>query len=137
MKRIQAEYENKIPDPKESLIGAVNEDGRSLWYIVSLSLAPLYLLIIVGAMIFALIMLDRHFISVTNFVFQQGIFITILIIGISFAITAYSLAIKHAHITIDMWRQNCLRKQAILGQLLLIIVASLMILPLILALVIR
>src|SRR6516164_4755027 len=126
MKRIQAEYENKIPDPKESLIGAVNEDGRSLWYTVLLSLAPLYLLIIVGALIFALIMLDRHFISVTNFIFQQGIFITILVVGITFAITAYSLAIRHAHITIGLWRQNGLRKQAILGQLLLIIVASLM-----------
>ena len=137
MKRIQTENENKIPDEEESLAGAVNEDSKSLWYIVLLSLAPLYLLIIIGVLIFALIMLGRHFILVTNFVLQQEIFIAILSIGIACAITAYTLSVKHAQRKIGIWRQNGQRRQAIIGQLLLVIVATLMILPIILALFIH
>ncbi|HXX79609.1 MAG TPA: hypothetical protein VEI53_14025 [Ktedonobacteraceae bacterium] len=108
-----------------------------MWYIVLLALAPLYLLIIIGVLAFALVMLDRHFILVTNFVLQQDIFIAILIIGIACAIIAYSLSVMHALRKIGMWRQNGLRRQATLGQLLLVMVASIMLFPIILALFIH
>jgi hypothetical protein len=137
MKRIQTKCENKISDIKEPVAGSEYQDSRSLWYIVLLTLAPLYLLIIIGVLIFALIMLGRHFILMTNFVVQQEIFIAILSIGIACAITAYTLSVKHAQKKIGMWRQNGQRRQAIVGQLLLVIVATLMILPIILALFIH
>ncbi len=137
MKRIQAESENKILDSKGSGAGVENEGSRGIWYTVLLALAPLYLLKLVGALIFALVMLDRHFISLTDFVLQQVIFITILIIGIAIAIIAYSLAIMHAHRTIGSWRQNGLRRQATVGQLLLVMVVGMMLLPIMLALFIH
>jgi hypothetical protein len=138
MKRIQTTFDNKISDLKEPVAGSEEyQDSRSLWYIVLLSLAPIYLLIIIGVITFALIMLDRHFILLTNYVLQQVIFIAILSIGISVAIIVYSLSIMFAQRKIGMWRQNGQRKQAIIGQLLLVIVATLMILPIILALFIH
>ncbi len=137
MKRIQTECENKISGSNEPLTSAENEDGRSIWYIVLLALAPLYLLLIIGIIVFALIMLDRHFILLTNFVLQQGIFIAILTIGMAAAITAYALSIIHAERKIGMWQQNGLSRQANIGQLLLVIAASMMILLIILALFIH
>ncbi len=137
MKRIQTKCENKISDLKEPVADAEYQDSRSLWYIILLALAPLYLLIIIGAITFALLMLDRHFILLTNYVLQQVFFITILIIGISVAIIVYSLSIMFAQRKIGMWLQNGQRRQAIIGQLLLVIVATLLILPIILALFIH
>src|SRR5574340_703107 len=137
MKRILTGCENKISASKQTITGAENTGSRSLWYIVLLALAPLYLLVIIGVITFALVMLDRHFILLTNFVLQQVIFIAILIIGIAAAIIAYSLSIMYAQRKIGMWRQNGLRRQAIIGQLLLVIVACMMILPIILALFIH
>ncbi len=137
MKRIQTKCENKISDLKEPVADAEYQDSRSLWYIILLALAPLYLLIIIGAITFALLMLDRHFILLTNYVLQQVFFIAILIIGISVAIIVYSLSIMFAQRKIGMWLQNGQRRQAIIGQLLLVIVATLLILPIILALFIH
>ncbi len=137
MKRVQTSCESKILDSKESLAGSVNEGSRGIWYTVLLTLAPLYLLIIVGALIFALVTLDRHFIFLSNFVLQQAIFIAILIVGIACAIIAYALSVMYVHRKIGMWRQNGLRRQAAIGQLVLVIVACLMILPIILAIFIH
>ncbi len=137
MKHIQTKYENQISDSKKPVAGAGYQDSRSLWYIILLALAPLYLLVIIGVITCAFVMLDRHFILLTNFVLQQVIFIAILIIGIAAAIIAYSLSIMYAQRKIGMWRQNGLRRQAFIGQLLLVIVACMMILPIILALFIH
>lgn len=134
MKRVQTERENNISDSNQPITGAEIEDSRSVWYILLLGLAPLFMLIIIGGIVCALITLDRHLISVTAFVLQQGIFIAILIIGMACAITAYALSLRRAYRKIGMWRQNGLKRQATLGQLLLVLVASMMILPVILAL---
>jgi len=134
MKRIQTERENNIADSNEPLPGAENEGSSGILSIVLLSLAPLYLLLIIGVLIFSFVMLDRHFILLTHFVLQQGIFIAILIIGMAVAIIAYALSVRHVHRTIHTWRQNGLKRQAAIGQLLLVLVASIMILPIILAL---
>ncbi|MGZ3618262.1 MAG: hypothetical protein ACXWPS_19130 [Ktedonobacteraceae bacterium] len=99
-----------------------------------LTLAPLYRLIIIGAIVLGLIMLDRHSILLTNFVLQLVIFIVILIVGMTVAIIVYSLAVMQALRKIGMWRQNGQIKQANEGLLVLTIVASIMILPIILAL---
>jgi hypothetical protein len=134
MKRIKSEHENKISNSTLPLTDTKDEGRRSIWYILLLTLAPLYLLVIIGAIVFVLIMLDRHFITLTNFILQQIIFIAIIIIGMAIAIIAYSLSVIHAHRKIGMWRQNGHKMQANVGLLVLAIVASMMILPIILAL---
>jgi len=137
MKRLQSEPENNTSNSTGSFTRAENEDRISIWYILLLTLAPLYLLVLVGAIVFVLILLDRHFISLTNFVLQQYIFIAIMIMGMAVAIIVYTLSINHAFRKIGMWRQNSHAKQANLGLLVLAIVASIMILPIILALFIH
>ena len=77
---------------------------------------------------------DRLSIPLTNFVLQQDIFIVILIVGMTAAIIVYSLTVMHALRKIGVWRQNGQIKQANEGLLVLAIVASIMILPMILAL---
>lgn len=110
------------------------EDRSSIGYILLLTLAPLYLLAIIGAIVFALIMLDRHFIDLTNFMLQQYIFIIILVFGMLVAIIVYSLSAIHALRKIGSWQQNSHTKQANIGLLILTIVASFMVLPILLAL---
>jgi len=134
MKRMRSEHENKISIITTSITGTEDEDSSSIWHILVLTLAPLYLLIIIGAITLSLIMLDRHAILLTNFVLQQAIFIVILIVGMTAAIIVYSLEVKHALRKIGMWRQNGQIKQANFGLLVLAIVGSIMILPIILAL---
>lgn len=134
MKRIQSKHENKISNTTESATVKENEDCRSVWYILGVTLAPLYYLLIIGAIVVALIMLDRHFIQVTHFIFQQNIFIAILIIGMIVAIIVYARSIIHALRKIGMWRRNGYTMQANMGLLVLTLVASFMLLPVILAL---
>ena len=134
MKRIRLKHDNKISNTTTSITGTEDEDRSSIWHILVLTLAPLYLLIIIGAIVLGLIMLDRHSILLTNFVLQQAIFIVILIVGMTAAIIFYALSVKRALRNIGMWRQNGQRKQANEGLLVLAIVASIMILPIILAL---
>ena len=134
MKRIRLKHENKISNTTTSITGTEDEDSSSIWHILVLTLAPLYLLIIIGAIVLGLIMLDRHSILLTNFVLQQDIFIVILIVGMIVAIIVYSLAVKYALRQFGIWRQNGQIKQANVGLLVLAIVASIMILPIILAL---
>jgi hypothetical protein len=114
--------------------GSENEDRSSIWYVLLITLAPLYLLVIIGSIVFALIMLDRHFIGLTNFVLQQYIFIVILIIGLTVAIIVYFRSVMHALRKIGMWQQNSHTKQAKVGPLVLTAVASMMVLPLLLPL---
>ena len=95
MKRIRLEHENKISNITTSISGTEDEDRSSIWHILVLTLAPLYLLIIIGAIILGLIMLDRHSILLTNFVLQQAIFIVILIVGMAVAIIFYALAVMN------------------------------------------
>jgi len=134
MKRMRSEHENKISIITTSITGTEDEDSSSIWHILVLTLAPLYLLIIIGAITLSLIMLDRHAILLTNFVLQQAIFIVILIVGMTAAIIFYALSVKRALRNIGMWRQNGQIKQANEGLLVLAIVGSIMILPIILAL---
>ena len=134
MNRIQSEHQNKISKAPVPITGKKDEDSRSIWYILLLTLAPIYLLVIIGAIVIALIWLDRHFISVTNFILQQNIFIGIMIIGMTIAIIVYYLSVNLALRKIGMWRQNGHTKQANLGLIVLAIVACIMVLPIILAL---
>ena len=134
MKRIRLEHDNKISNTTTSITGTEDEDRSSIWHILVLTLAPLYLLLIIGGIVLGLIMLDRHSILLTNFVLQQAIFIVILIVGLTAAIIFYALSVKRALRNIGMWRQNGQIKQANEGLLVLAIVASIMILPIILAL---
>jgi hypothetical protein len=133
MKRIKSVLENKISKTEVPISGTKNEDRISMFSILLLTLAPLYLLVIIGVIVLALVMLDRYFITLTNFILQQIIFIAIIIIGMAIAIIAYSLSVIHAHRKIGMWRQDDHKMQANVGLLVLAIVASLMILPIILA----
>lgn len=134
MKRIRLEHENKISDTTTSITGIEDENRSSIWQILVLTLAPLYLLIIIGAIVLGLIMLDRNFILLRNYVLQQIILIATLIVGMTAAIIVYSLTVMHALRKIELWRQNGHIKQANEGLLVLAIVASIMILPMILAL---
>jgi hypothetical protein len=134
MKRIKSEHENQISKTTVPITGTKLEVRGSIWYILLLALAPLYLLVTIGAIVLALVMLDRHFISPTNFLLQQKIFILITVIGMIIALIIYSISVIYAHRKIGMLRQSGQIKQANVGLIVLAIVASIMILPVILAL---
>ena len=134
MKRIKSEHENKISKTTEPITATKNENSRSIWYILLLTLAPLYLLAIIGAIVLALVMLDRHFISLTNFLLQQKILILIMIFGMAVAIIIYSVSIIYVLRKIGMLRQNGQTRQANVGLIVLTIVALVMLFPIILVL---
>jgi len=134
MKRIKSAHENKISTTTVPITGTKNEDRRSIWYILLLSLAPLYLLAIIGVIVLALVMLDRHFISLTNFLLQQKILILIMIFGMAVAIIIYSVSIIYVLRKIGMLRQNGQTRQANVGLIVLTIVALVMLFPIILVL---
>jgi hypothetical protein len=134
MKRIKSEHENQISKTTVPITGTKLEVRGSRWYILLLALAPLYLLVTIGAIVFALVMLDRHFISLTNFLLQQKIFILIMIIGMIIAIIIYSISVIYALRKIGELRQCGHTRQANVGLIVLAIVASIMILPMMLAL---
>jgi hypothetical protein len=134
MKRIKSVHENKISTTTVPITGTKNEDRRSIGYILLLTLAPLYLLAIIGAIVLALVMLDLHLIASSNFLLQKTIFILIMIVGMIIAISVYSISIIYALRKIGMLRQSGQTRQANVGLVALTIVASIMILPVILAL---
>ena len=134
MKRIKSEHENNISKTTEPITTTKNENSRSIWYILLLTLAPLYLLAIIGAIVLALVMLDRHFISLTNFLLQQKILILIMIFGMAVAIIIFTISVMYALIKIGILRQNGQIRQANAGLIVLTIVASIMLFPIILAL---
>jgi hypothetical protein len=134
MKRIKSEHENKISKITVPITGTKKEVRRGIWYILLLTLAPLYLLAIIGAIVLALVMLDRHFIGLTYFPLQQRILILIMIFGMAVAIIIFSISVIYAIRKIGIVRQSGHTRQANAGLIVLGVVASIMILPVILAL---
>ena len=134
MKRIKSEHENQISKTTVPITGRKIEVRRSIWYILFIALAPLYLLAIIGAIVIALVMLNRDLISPTNFLLQQKIFILIMNLGVISAIIVYAISVMYALRKIGMLRQSGQTRQANVGFVALTIVASIMILPVILAL---
>ena len=134
MKRMKSEHLNKISKTTVPITGTKKENSGSIWYILLLTLAPLYLLAIIGVIVLALVMLDRHFISLTNFFLQQRILILIMIFGMAVAIIIYSVSIIYVLRKIGMLRQNGQTRQANVGLIVLTIVALVMLFPIILAL---
>jgi len=125
---------SKIIAAETSLAKTHREEKRGIWHILLLALAPLSLLAIVGAIVLALVMLIRHLIDPTHFLLQQELFTTVMITGLAVAVIVYTLAVISALKKIAMWRQSGHTTQANAGLLALSIVASMMILPIILAL---
>jgi hypothetical protein len=134
MKRIKSEQENQISKTALPITGRKIEVRRSIWYILFIALAPLYLLAIIGAIVIALVMLNRDLINPSNFLLQQKIFILIIILGVISAIIVYAISVRNALKKIGMLRKNGHKRQSNVGLLVLAIVASIMILPVILAL---
>jgi hypothetical protein len=109
-------------------------DTRRVWQIILLSLAPLAILAITGAVILVLVTLVRHLIDPASFLLEQRIFIIVMIAGLATAIIAYTIAVIYALKKIGTLRKSGYIAQANAGLITLTIVASLMILPVILAL---
>ena len=116
------------------LVHTHREEKRGIWHILLLALAPLYLLAIIGAMVLALVILIRHLLDPTNFLLQQQLFRTVMITGLAVAIIVYSIAVRYALKKIEAWRKSGHSTQANAGLVALTVVASMMILPVILAL---
>jgi len=134
MKRMKSQPENKISETSEPITDMKNEDRRSIWYILLLALAPLYLLAIIGAILVALVTLSRHLVGTSDFFLQQKIYILIIIIGMIIALIVFTVSVINAHRKIGMLRQSGQIRQANMGLFVLTIVASIMLLPIILAL---
>ena len=124
----------EIPKTTIPITGTKKEVRRSIWYILLLTLAPLYLLAIIGAIVLALIILIRHLINPTNFLIQQQFFAAVMFTGLVIAIIVYSISVIYALRKIGTLRQRGYTRQANAGLVVLTIVASIMILPVILAL---
>jgi hypothetical protein len=131
---MKAKHKNEISETIVPITGPKNSDRKSIWYILWVTLAPLYLLAIIGAGVIALVILSRQLIGPTNFLLQQKCFIIIMIIGMIFAIIAYTISVRHALVEIGKLRQYGQTMQADIGLIALAIVASILILPMILAL---
>jgi magnesium-transporting ATPase (P-type) len=125
---------SKIIAAETSLAKTNREEKRGIWHILWHALAPLYLLAIIGAIVIALVMLIRHLIDPTHFLLQQELFTTVMITGLAVAIIVYSIAVRYALKKIEAWRQSGHTTQANAGLIALTTVASMMILPVILAL---
>jgi len=134
MKRIKSEHENQISKTTVPITVTKNDDRWSIRYILLLTLAPLYLLAIIGGIVLALVMLSRYLISPSNYLLQQTIFILIMSSGVIIAIIVYIISVRHALKYVGMLRQNGYTRQANVGLIALAIVASILILPVILAL---
>ncbi len=109
-------------------------DRRRLWRIVLLSLAPLAVVAVTGAVVLGLVILVRHLVDPASFLLEQIIFTIVMIGGLAIAIIAYTKAVIYVLKKIGTWRQSGHVAQANAGLITLTIVASLMILPVILAL---
>jgi hypothetical protein len=109
-------------------------DRRRLWQIIFLSLAPLAMLAVTGAVVLVLVTLVRRLIDPASFLLEQRIFIIVMIAGLAIAIIAYTIAVIFALKKIGTLRKSGHIAQANAGLITLTIVASLMILPVILAL---
>src|SRR5215467_6492238 len=125
MKRMNSKQENEISATIVPITGTQKGDRESISYIVWVTLAPLYLLAIIGAVIFALVILSRHLIDPSNFMLQQKFFIIILMIGMIVAIIVFTISVRHALIEIGKLRKHGQTRQANLGLIALAIVASL------------
>lgn len=125
---------SKIIAAETSVAKSNREEKRGVWHILLPALAPLYLLAIIGAIVLALVMLIRHLIDPTHFLLQQQLFRTVMITGLAVAIIVYSIAVIYAFKKIEAWRQSGHTTQANAGLIALTIDASIMILPVILAL---
>ena len=134
MKRIKSEHENQISKTTVPITVTKNDDRWSIRYILLLTLAPLYLLAMIGGIVLALVMLSRYLISPSNYLLQQTIFILIMSSGVIIAIIVYIISVRHALKYVGMLRQNGYTRQANVGLIALAIVASILILPVILAL---
>jgi|GEM_PF-3034727 len=134
MKRIKSEHENQISKTTVPITVTKNDDRWSIRYILLLTLAPLYLLAIIGGIVLALVMLSRYLISPSNYLLQQTIFILIMSSGVIIAIIVYVISVRHALRNVGMLRQNGYIRLANIGLIVLAIVASILILPVILAL---
>ena len=109
-------------------------DRRRLWRIVLLSLAPLAVVAVTGAVVLGLVILVRHLVDPASFLLEQIIFTIVMVGGLAIAIIAYIKAVIYVLKKIGTWRQSGHVAQANAGLITLTIVASLMILPVILAL---
>ena len=134
MKRIKSEHENQISKTTVPITVTKNDDRWSIRYILLLTLAPLYLLAMIGGIVLALVMLSRYLISPSNYLLQQTIFILIMSSGVIIAIIVYVISVRHALRNVGMLRQNGYIRLANIGLIVLAIVASILILPVILAL---
>lgn len=134
MKPMKSMHKNEITETIVSNTGSKNGDRKSIWYILWVTLAPLYLLAIIGTGVIALVILSRQLIGPTNFLLQQKLFILILVVGMIVAIIVYTISVRHALVEIGKLRQQGETRQANIGLISLAIVASIMILPMILAL---
>ena len=109
-------------------------DRRRVWRIVLLSLAPLAVVAVTGAVVLGLVILVRHLVDPASFLLEQGIFIIVMITGLITAIIAYTKAVIFALKKIETGRKSGHIAQVNAGLITLTIVASLMMLPVILAL---
>ena len=92
------------------------------------------MLAVTGAVVLGLVALARHLIDPASFLLEQRIFIIVMIAGLVTAIIAYTITVINALKKIETWRKSGHIAQANAGLITLTIVASLMILPVILAL---
>jgi len=92
------------------------------------------MLAVTGAVVLVLVTLVRRLIDPASFLLEQRIFIIVMIAGLAIAIIAYTIAVIFALKKIGTLRKSGHIAQANAGLITLTIVASLMILPVILAL---
>jgi hypothetical protein len=123
---------------KVPLSRALGADSSSVWLVIAWGLLPLVLMVVIGAVVVGLVMLVRLLVDpVRYFLLQDGLFAGIMISGLALVIITYIITTRRTLKRIAVWRERGQTAQVMAASVILLVVAFILVLPLLLALLLR
>jgi hypothetical protein len=120
------------------LSGALGAESSNVWPGIGRGLLPLALMVVIGAIVVGLVLLVRLLVDpVRYFLLQDGLFVGIMISGLALVIITYIITTKRTLKRITVWRERGQTAKVIAAIVTLLLVAFILVLPLLLALLLR
>ena len=120
------------------LSGALGTDSSSIWPVIGLGLLPLALMVVIGAGGVGLVLLVRLLVDpVRYFLLQEGLFASIMSSGLALVIITYIITTRRTLKRITVWRERGQTAKVMAATVTLLVVAFVLVLPLLLALLLR
>lgn len=120
------------------LSGALGAESSNVWPVIGRGLLPLALMVVIGAIVVGLVLLVRLLVDpVRYFLLQDGLFVGIMISGLALVIITYIITTKRTLKRITVWRERGQTAKVIAAIVTLLLVAFILVLPLLLALLLR